>query len=205
MNADGDVPTSIALDTWLAKLAEPTGAPGGGSAAGVMMGLAAALLHMVCGYTPDEPAAVAAGERVAELRERALRAANDDGIRSRALGAALASRDPDRSIPLHREAVAASVSSAELAEVGIALSAELRVVADVGNPSVVADTGVAAEALAAGLGAALINLRANVRLARKHASEGDDDAPLVGVDEIGEHGGRVREEIDIIRAAVSGI
>ena len=69
----------------------------------------------------------------------------------------------------------------------------------------VADTGVAAEALAAGLGAALINLHANVRLARKHASEGDDDAPLVSVDVVGERGRRVREEIDAIRVAVSGI
>ena len=61
MQADPDVPTSLALDAWLERLAEPNGAPGGGSAAGVMMGLAAALLHMVCGYTPDVPAAAAAG------------------------------------------------------------------------------------------------------------------------------------------------
>ncbi|MFG6476417.1 cyclodeaminase/cyclohydrolase family protein [Microbacterium sp. P06] len=206
MQADPDVPTSLGLDTWLAKLAEPNGAPGGGSAAGVMMGLAAALLHMVCGYTPDEPAAAAAAERVAVLRERALAASYEDGVRSVALGAALAAEGPERSIRLHREAVAASASSAELAEIGMALAAELRVVAEVGNPHLVADTGVASEALAAGLGAALINLRANVRLARKHAPDEDEnhDDPLAAVDRVGERGRRVRGDVDALRVSVSG-
>lgn len=201
--AEPDVPTSLGLDTWLARLAEPNGAPGGGSAAGVMMGLAAALLHMVCGYTPDVPAAAAASDRVAQLREKALDAAYEDGVRSVALGAALAAEGPDRSVALHREAVAASASSAELVEIGMALAEQLRVVADVGNPNLVADTGVASEALAAGLGAALINLRANVRLARKHAAEGDDDTPLVEMDDIGDRGGLAREGVDALRVSVS--
>jgi formiminotetrahydrofolate cyclodeaminase len=204
MQADPDVPTSLALDTWLERLAEPNGAPGGGSAAGVMMGLAAALLHMVCGYTPDVPAAAAAGERVAELRERSLAAAYEDGVRSVALGAALAADGPDRSIRLHEEAVAGSASSAELAEIGIALAEQLRVVADVGNPSLVADTGVASEALAAGLGAALINLRANVRLARKHAAENDDDSPLAEIARIGDRGQKARADVDAMRVSVVG-
>lgn len=204
MQADPDVPTSLGLDTWLERLAEPNGAPGGGSAAGVMMGLAAALLHMVCGYTPDVPAAAVAGERVAQLRARALDASYEDGVRSVALGAALASSGQDRSIRLHGEAVAASASSAELVEIGIALAEQLRVVADVGNPNLVADTGVASEALAAGLGAALINLRANVRLARKHAADGDDDSPLAEMDRIGDVGRQARAAVDELRGSVVG-
>ncbi|WP_191906577.1 cyclodeaminase/cyclohydrolase family protein [Microbacterium lushaniae] len=174
MQSDPDVPTSLAMDEWLARLAEPTGAPGGGSAAGVMMALSAALLHMVCGYTPDEPVAAEAGERVRELREASLRASEEDGVRSVALGAALREDGPDRSARLYDAAVAAAASSADLAEVGIALVAQLRLVAEVGNPHLVADTGVASESLRAGLGAALINLRANISLARSHAAETPD-------------------------------
>lgn len=203
MQADPDVPTSLGLDAWLARLAEPNGAPGGGSAAGVMMGLAAALLHMVCGYTPDDDDAVAAADRVASLRERALEAAYEDGIRSVSLGSALASDGPNRSRHVHQEAAAAAASSSQLAEIGIALAAELRIVADVGNVNLVADTGVAAEALAAGLGAALINLRANVKLARKHAADGDDDAPLQQVAQVGDQGALARARIDELRASLA--
>ena len=202
MQSDPDVPTSLAMDEWLARLAEPTGAPGGGSAAGVMMALAAALLHMVCGYTPDEPVAAEAGKRVRELRAASLRASEEDGVRSVALGAALREDGPDRSARLYDAAVAAAASSADLAEVGIALVAQLRLVAEVGNPHLVADTGVASESLRAGLGAALINLRANIALARSHAGDTSDTAELGRLSDIGDRSERARTDIDGILAAL---
>lgn len=203
MQTDPDVPTSIGLDAWLARLAEPTGAPGGGSAAGVMMGIAAALLHMVCGYTPDGPAEVAsAAETVRALRERSLRAAEEDGIRSVALGAAMAAKGPARDADLHRAAVAAAASSAHLADVGVALAEQLRVIAEVGNPSLVADTGVAGEALRAGLGAAVINLRSNVRLAEAHRAEGETRGDLAPFAETADQAVRTRSEIDALLASL---
>lgn len=202
MQADPDVPTSLGLDAWLARLAEPTGAPGGGSAAGVMMAIAAALLHMVCGYTPGEPVAARAGERVRVLREESLDAAHEDGVRSVALGAALAAKGPDREGNLHREAVAAAASSARLAELGIALAEQLRVIAEVGNPHLVADTGVAGEALRAGLGAALINLRSNVRLAEAHAGDAGDPHDAAPLAATADRAARTRSEIDGLLASL---
>jgi formiminotetrahydrofolate cyclodeaminase len=199
MRTDPDVPASLGLDEWLARLAEPTGAPGGGSAAGVMMALAAALLHMVCGYTPDDAEAARAAERVRVLREECLGAAYQDGIRSVALGEALAADGPGRSADLYRAAVAAADSSARLAEIGIVLAGELGVIAEVGNKHLVADTGVAGEALRAGLGAALINLRANVRLAEAHASPDASD-PLTDVAMVGDRGDRARAAVDAVLA-----
>jgi formiminotetrahydrofolate cyclodeaminase len=198
MAADPNVPTTLGLDAWLARLAEPNGAPGGGSAAGVMLGLSAALLHMVCAYTPDDEAAAASAERVSALRERSLEAGRLDGVRSVELGAALASDGPDRSARLREKAVAGAGSSAALGEIALALVDELVVIADVGNPSVVADTGVAGESLRAGLGAALINLRANVDLARKHSGPDDSSADI---DEFAAAGSRLSEA----RSRVDGI
>jgi len=201
MPADPDVPVSLALDAWLGRLAEPNGAPGGGSAAGVMMAVAAALLHMVCGYTGDDPRAAEAERRVRELRGGSLDAAREDGVRSVALGEALAYDGPDRSDRVREAAVAAAASSARLADLGVALVDELRVVAEVGNPNLVADTGVAAQALRAGLGAALINLRANTRLAGRHAGDDEDAAERAGAD-AGERAERAIAEVDAVLAAL---
>ncbi|MFG6502450.1 cyclodeaminase/cyclohydrolase family protein [Microbacterium sp. P05] len=170
MPADSDIPLSLGLDAWLVRLSEAHGAPGGGSAAGVMLGLSAALLHMVSAYTPENAEAQASGERLAALRERSLEAGRADGIASVALGEALASHGPERGGRVRARAIAGARSSARLGAIGIALSHELTVIAAVGNLHVVADTGIAAEALRAALGAALINLRSNLALARKHSS-----------------------------------
>lgn len=202
MHADPDVPTSLGLDAWLARLAEPTGAPGGGSAAGVMMALAAALLHMVCAYTPGEGRAAVGAERVRALRERSLEAAREDGVRSSALGAALAADGPDRSRGVHDAAVAAAASSADLAEIGVALADELHAVAEVGNRNLVADTGVAAEALRAGLGAALINLRANVQLARSHQGDADAAGELDRLTEIADRVAQRRSGVEELLASL---
>src|SRR5690606_19445030 len=108
----------------------------------------------------------------------ALAAAETDGIRSSELGAALAEPDhPDRSARVWEAALAAARSSVELADVGAALRAELRVLQAIGNPNLAADTAVAAAALEAGIRGALVNLRADIELGRAHreASDGSDE------------------------------
>jgi len=169
MTEDVRVPVSIPLEGWLDRLSQRGGAPGGGAACGVMLAIGAALLHMVAAYTPDDERAQESGERAVALRAAALRAAEEDGVRSAALGAALAEPTSDeRDDRIVTTAGEGAESSAALAEIGAALAAELRVLADRGNPHLVADVAVAAEAIGAGLGGALMNLHANLELARSH-------------------------------------
>ena len=177
-----NTPTSMPLDAWLDRLAQPTGAPGGGAACGVILGIGASLLHMVAGYTPDDRAREAA-ERVRARRAAALAAAETDGIRSSELGAALAEPDhPDRSARVFEAALAAARSSADLADVGAALRAELRVLQAIGNPNLAADTAVAAAALEAGIRGALVNIRADIELARAHReAAGGSEADLASL------------------------
>lgn len=177
------VSTSAPLDDWLAALARPNGAPGGGAACGVILAVSAGLLHMVAEYTDDERAAAIA-TRVTDARADALRAAEADGAESASFGAALAlpSDDPQRDDRVARTAVAASASSVALGEVGARLVPDLALLADIANPSVAADLAIAADALALGISGATTNLRADLRLARKHGAPAsvcdplDDDA-----------------------------
>lgn len=170
MDHDADVPTSTPLDGWLAELAQPNGAPGGGAASGVMLGIAASLLRMVAEYTPDDPRAEECGGRLARTREEVLAAVESDGVVSAGFGAALAlpADDPERDRRVRDAALDAAESSARLGAIGIRLLPELRLLAEIGNPNLRADLAVAVEALRAGLSGAIINLRSNLRIARKH-------------------------------------
>ena len=62
------------LTNFIESLAEPTPAPGGGSSAGVVTAIAAALLEMAAGIAKDADAVSAAGE----LRRRALKLAEEE-------------------------------------------------------------------------------------------------------------------------------
>lgn len=170
MTEQPDVPASTPLDDWLAALGRPIGAPGGGAASGVMLGIAAALLRMVAEYTIDDPQATESGRRLTGHRRDALAAAEADGVLSAEFGAALGmpTDDPGRESRVRDAAVAAADSSARLGAIGIRLLDEVRLLAEIGNPHLVSDLAVAAQALAAGLSGAIINLRANMRTARKH-------------------------------------
>lgn len=180
MESPTDIPTSIPLDDWLAKLGQSTGAPGGGAASGVMLSIAASLLSMVAAYTPDDPRAAECGRRVAGLRGEALRGAESDGIVSADFGTALAlpEGDQDRGARVRDAAVHAAESAARLGASGMALLSELRVLREIGNRSLSADLAVAAAALSAGLSGSSINLRANLRTARAHHATAADLAEL---------------------------
>lgn len=174
MTDSAEVPTSRPMDAWLDALSQPTGSPGGGAASGVMLGLAAALMGMVAGYTPDEPAVVAGTGRLDAVRAELLQAVEADGIVSARFGAALglAPDDPAREQRVRETAVEAARSVAQLGRIGISLVAEARALAADGNPHLAVDLAVATEALEAGLAGASLNLRANLRLARVHGASG---------------------------------
>lgn len=170
MEQPADVPASIPLDSWLTKLGQSSGAPGGGAASGVMLGIAASLLSMVAAYTPDDPRAAECARRVVLLRDVALQGAESDGIVSADFGAALAlSVDaPDRDARVRDAARRAAESAARLGSAGMDLLDEVLVLREIGNPSLSADLAVAAGALAASLTGSSINLRANLRTAQRH-------------------------------------
>lgn len=158
------------LEEWLDRLAERGGAPGGGSASGVLLGIGAALLSMVLSYG-DRPGTLRT--RAARLRAEALDAALHDAAASADLGSALALDADDLRRPerVRDAALAGARSTAELGEVGIVLVALLERTADDTAPGLIADVGVAAESLAAGLGGALTTLRGDLRLIERYGSE----------------------------------
>jgi formiminotetrahydrofolate cyclodeaminase len=172
MEDSADIPTSTPLDGWLGALAQPSGSPGGGAASGVMLGIAASLLRMVAEYTDDDARASECGDRLAESRGEVLAAVEADGVASADFGAALAlpTDDPDRDRRVGEAAVDAAESSAQLGGIGIRLVAEVRLLAEIGNPHLSADLAVAVEALRAGAAGALINLRGDLKMARAHAA-----------------------------------
>ncbi|MRH27945.1 hypothetical protein GH740_01265 [Microbacterium sp. SYP-A9085] len=167
------VPASISLASWLDRLGQPSGAPGGGAASAVMLGLSAALLRMVAGYSSDDARIAQCRRQLSELSVDALEGSEADGVQSAELGAALAlnARDPARDERVARAAIAAAQSSADLGEVGVPLRDVLRLLADIGNPALAVDLAVAAQALVAGTAAASINLHSDLRLARAHDVE----------------------------------
>ncbi len=179
MSDNAHVPTSLPMDAWLAALAKPAGAPGGGAACGVVLAVSAGLLHMVAGYT-DDPRAEECADRVAHARRAALDAAEADGIRSADFGAALAlpSDDPERDARVRDAALSASRSSIEVGAIGRGLVPDLALLAEIGNPAVRADLAIAAETLAVGISGAAINLRADLALATKHGADASERSRL---------------------------
>jgi len=157
------------LEEWLDRLAERGGAPGGGSASGVLLGIGAALLSMVLGYG-ERPGALRT--RATDLRAGALDATLRDAAASAELGAALAlpADLPARPGRVADAALAGARSTAELGATGVALVDLLEATATDTAPGLMADVGVAAEAIAAGLGGALTTLRGDLELVERYGS-----------------------------------
>lgn len=164
-----DALTGRTIGAFLEGLRRPTGNPGGGAAGGVVAAVGAALGTMVCNYTPDEPRARERTLALDLLGDRLVAAAEADAQASERLGAALALSDsPDRSPTVFAAATDACAASAALGDLSLALARELREVADVGNRHLMSDLAVAADVTAAGMGAAVTNLRGGLTLAAAH-------------------------------------
>jgi formiminotetrahydrofolate cyclodeaminase len=151
------------VTAWIARLAEPVANPGGGAAAGVMLGVAAGLLSMVGGYTtpdaggPGELDALRA--RARESRRTALRAADDDAQASQAFAAAFRMAEgPARSDSIRAASVGAAESAARLGNLAIQSITDAEWLGEHGNPILIADVAVAAAALRATVSSARTNV-----------------------------------------------
>ncbi len=180
MASDDIDPVETPVAEWVDRLAQAKGAPGGGAACGVMTGIAAGLLGMVAAYTADDVEARQAEERLSGKRRQALAAAEEDGVRSAAFGAALAmDQGPDRERAV-REATVEAVSSAlDVGRIAASLLEEVRLLADIGNPHVEADLRVAVEALRAALEGTNHTARADLDLLARHRTADDQLDPKV--------------------------
>lgn len=132
----------------LESLASRTPAPAGGSAAGLTVGMAAALCAMAARFS--EPSLASAGE-IAEkadvLRQRAVELADED---AQAYAAVLAARRlPPATSPAERSAALAKAMShatavpLELAEIGGEIGLLATKVASDGNPNLLGDALIA--------------------------------------------------------------
>ncbi|UKA75618.1 cyclodeaminase/cyclohydrolase family protein [Arthrobacter sp. FW306-07-I] len=148
------------VEEWTRALAESTGSPGGGAGTGLMLAVAASLTSMVAGYSGDdggEPDRIR--ERAQELRQEALRLADDDASASKAFGAAFRLEPGDeRDEAIRRASVEAAAASAVLGERAIEAIDDLAWLATNGNRALVADVVVAFGALRAAVAGARTNV-----------------------------------------------
>ncbi len=163
------------LDTYLHALASGAPAPGGGSATGLVGAMGAALISMVANFTVGRPryAEVEAPVRAAldeaeAIRARLLRLTEQDEAAFEAVAAA---RKRPRKTDAERTARAAAIQDTTRAaatpplEMAAACRHALelsRTVADLGNPFLASDAGVAALLAEAALRASAINVRVNL-------------------------------------------
>ena len=180
MASDDIDPAETPLAEWVDRLAQAKGAPGGGAACGVMTGIAAGLLGMVAAYTADALEARRAEQRLSDKRRLAMRAAEEDGVRSAAFGAALAmDQGPDRERAVRQATVDAVASALDVGRIATSLLDEVRLLADIGDPHVEPDLRVAVEALRAALEGTNHTARANLDLLARHRTADDHLDPQV--------------------------
>ncbi|HEV8065531.1 MAG TPA: cyclodeaminase/cyclohydrolase family protein [Acidimicrobiales bacterium] len=155
-------PGEMSLDGYLAALADRTPAPGGGSAAGVGLALAAACCEMAARFSGkqlDQATAIAAA--AAAIRRRALELAGEDAS---AYEAVLAARrlptevsDSDRAEALAGALAGAVAVPRQIAELGQEVARLAQQLEAAGNPNLRGDA-VAAVRLAEAAAAAASNL-----------------------------------------------
>ena len=167
-------PAATPLTEWLDRLAEAHGAPGGGAACAVMAGISAALLGMVASYTAENSEARLAAQRLGVRRRAATTAAEEDGIRSAAFGAALAMDEgTERERAVRQASVEAISSTLTIGRLGASLVDEARLLGNIGNRHVEADLLVAVETLRAAIDGASHTARANLDLLSRHRAPDD--------------------------------
>ncbi len=150
------------VEQWMRGLAESTGSPGGGAAAGVMLAIALGLTSMVAGYSePAEPEGELAAlrGRARSRVDNALRLADDDASASEAFGSAFA-REPgqEREDAIEKASLNAARASATLGDHAAEAIGDLEWLASHGNRALISDVTVAFGALRA----AVVGARTNV-------------------------------------------
>ncbi|GGE99163.1 cyclodeaminase/cyclohydrolase family protein [Mycetocola zhadangensis] len=151
------------IDDWTTALAQSTGAPGGGAAAGVMLAIAYSLTSMVAGYTEVDDTLRAELDAVKDRartgRKTALRLADEDAAASKAFGRAFRIEPgAGREDAIREASVQAAESSADLGITGAEAVSDLEWLATHGNPALVADIAVACGALRAAVAGARANI-----------------------------------------------
>lgn len=164
------------LGAWLSRLGSADPAPGGGAAAAITAGLAAALVEMVCSVSAGKPDLAEHEQHLAQIREAArelrdgsLALADHDG---EAFTALLAAYRMPRTSPgeqaARREAVQAATLRAATVPLEVAANGAgvARLAAQLPGRSarsVLSDVGVAATCAAAAIDAAAVNVEINLR------------------------------------------
>lgn len=167
------------IDTYLDMVASDAPSPGGGSVAGVVGALGAALGEMVISLT-DAPAdeLVKAGERLASLRASAIASGAADELAYPAyLEASRMPKSTDeeksRRKAMMQEAMQeAAAIPMQLAETAIEILEALQPVMLHGNPRVLSDAEVAAILARACVDASLVNVRVNLAYIRDPETSG---------------------------------
>lgn len=165
----------LPLQTFLEQLASGSSTPGGGSAAGLMGAMGAALVGMVANFTVGREKYAAVDGRMRAVLAAADNArgqlttaiAADVEVFDRVMAAYAMAKDNDEEKAARSAAIQEALKEATEVPLGCArhcaevirLSAEA---ADIGNTNVVSDAGVAVMAAYAGLKSAALNVYINV-------------------------------------------
>jgi formiminotetrahydrofolate cyclodeaminase len=152
------------LGDLLESLAARTPAPGGGSAAGIVLALAAALCAMAARFSARLAAADEIAATADRLRQRAIHLAAEDSL---AYAGVLQARRlrPGTDPALREEAIAAAMAQAvavplEISEIGAEVARLATEVASAGNPNLLGDalTAVLLAEAAAAAAATLVEI-----------------------------------------------
>ncbi|MGX1590609.1 cyclodeaminase/cyclohydrolase family protein [Glutamicibacter sp. NPDC055491] len=152
------------IGPWLEELAESDGNPGGGAAAALMLGVAAALMSMSAGYVsasgPAQAELAGLQARAKQLRIDALGMADRDAKASADFGEASAQPPSEqRDRQLAAACLQAAKSSAALGALAMTAVNDLRWLGQHAKPQLVADVAAALGMVRAVLQAASSNLR----------------------------------------------
>jgi methenyltetrahydrofolate cyclohydrolase len=160
------------VDRYLSELADRIPAPGGGAAAALHAAQSAALLAMVARYSdgPKYDAALMGViiDEADELRERALRLAQEDAAAFAAVAAAYKSQAYKSGSAERAERIAAALAGAaqppaDLVAVADQLISLAEDLVPAGNRNLIADVAAAAAAARAAAVTAQVNIEVNLR------------------------------------------
>lgn len=166
----------LSVSAYLTELASSAATPGGGAAAGLTATQAAALLEMVCNLTGQDKFAAVSNQisvtnhACASIREKLLGLTDRD---ARAFAELMASYTLPRSNQEETDRRKARIQDAlktasgvplEVMRETVKLATHAILLAEIGNPNLITDVGVAVHLMEAALSSARLNVLINTRL-----------------------------------------